>query len=43
MKRAQLLNHLKKHGCIILRNGSNHDIYQNPVTGKYLQLEDMLN
>lgn len=34
MKRTQLLSHLKKHGCIILRNGSNHDIYLNPLNGK---------
>ena len=34
MKRAQLLSHLKKYGCIIIRNGSNHDIYQNPANGK---------
>ena len=30
MKRRQLTKHLEKYGCIILREGGNHTIYQNP-------------
>lgn len=33
MKRHQLLRHLKKHGCSLLREGPNHSIYQNDETG----------
>jgi mRNA interferase HicA len=33
LKRRQLLRHLKKHGCSLLREGSNHSIYQNDETG----------
>jgi len=28
MKRSELLRHLKKHGAVILREGSRHSIYQ---------------
>ena len=34
MKRRQLLNHLKKHGCVLHREGSKHPVYQNTRTGK---------
>ncbi len=30
MKRRQLLRHLKKHGCELYREGSNHSLYYNP-------------
>ena len=30
MKRRQLLKHLKKHGCELLREGGNHSVYWNP-------------
>ena len=33
MKRRQLLKHLADHGCELRREGSNHSIYKNPVTG----------
>lgn len=29
MKRRDLLRHLEKHGCELLREGSNHTIYVN--------------
>ena len=29
MKRRNLIAHLEKHGCEILREGSNHTIYAN--------------
>ena len=34
MKRHQLLNHLKKHRCMLHREGAKHPIYQNLRTGK---------
>jgi predicted RNA binding protein YcfA (HicA-like mRNA interferase family) len=34
MKRSELLKQLKKEGCVLLRNGSRHDIYTNPKTGQ---------
>jgi len=34
MKRAELISHLKKNGCKLVRNGANHDLYQNPKNGK---------
>jgi len=33
MKRRDLLRELERNGCRLLRNGSRHDIYWNPVTG----------
>jgi mRNA interferase HicA len=34
VKRRQLLNHLARHGCELLREGSSHSIYRNTRTGK---------
>ena len=34
MKRKELVRFLEKQGCVLLRPGSNHDIYYNPVTNK---------
>jgi len=34
MKRSELLKQLKKESCVLLRNGSRHDIYINPKTGQ---------
>ena len=33
MKRRHLLRHLKAHGCMFRREGSNHSIYRNPAKG----------
>jgi len=30
MKRRQLIKHLQKHGCYVLREGGGHTIYANP-------------
>lgn len=30
MKRRDLIKHLKRHGCYLLREGGNHSIYVNP-------------
>lgn len=32
MKRLDLIRHIESHGCVLLRQGSNHTIYFNPVT-----------
>jgi len=32
MKRGQLIKHLNKNGCVLFRNGANHDIYINSKT-----------
>jgi mRNA interferase HicA len=34
MKRKELIKKLTTIGCIIVRHGSNHDLYKNPATGK---------
>ena len=33
MKRLDLVRRLEEDGCVLLRHGSRHDIYHNPVTG----------
>ena len=33
MKRSQLLQHLVKHKCEILREGSRHSIWRNTILG----------
>jgi predicted RNA binding protein YcfA (HicA-like mRNA interferase family) len=33
VKRSELLKHLEKHGCVLLRHGGKHDVSHNPVTG----------
>lgn len=34
MKRKDLIKKLTDSGCVLLRHGSRHDLYQNPSTGK---------
>jgi len=34
MKRSQFLKHLRTHGCIFLREGSNHSWWANPSQNK---------
>jgi len=34
VKRTELIRELKQHGCVLLRHGSRHDIYLNPLTGR---------
>ena len=34
MKRKDLIKQLAKAGCVLLRNGSRHDIYLNPSNGQ---------
>ncbi len=33
MKRTELLQHLRKNGCILKREGRSHSLWQNPQTG----------
>lgn len=46
MKRGQLITHLKKNGCVLYRNGANHDIYINSKTlivtsvGRHTELDN---
>ncbi|MFA5367039.1 MAG: type II toxin-antitoxin system HicA family toxin [Dehalococcoidia bacterium] len=34
MKRRELIRQLEQAGCLLLRSGTNHDIYFNPTTGQ---------
>jgi len=48
MKRQELIKHLEKEGCILLREGKRHSIYQNPINkkqsavGRHNELSDLL-
>jgi mRNA interferase HicA len=33
MKRSTLLQHLRKHGCTLKREGAAHSLWTNPATG----------
>lgn len=33
MKRAALLRHLRRHGCVLKREGGKHSLWMNAVTG----------
>jgi len=32
MKRRDLLRHLEQHGCVFVREGSDHSIWENPTS-----------
>jgi mRNA interferase HicA len=34
MKRKDLLRHLRAHGCVFVREGSDHSIWENPVAAR---------
>jgi mRNA interferase HicA len=34
VKRLDLIRHLEAHGCYLLREGSRHSVYINPLVGK---------
>ncbi len=34
MKRSELIRELTEAGCVLLRHGARHDVYQNPATGR---------
>jgi len=33
MKRSSLLQHLRRHGCYLKREGRSHSLWTNPATG----------
>ena len=33
MKRRTLLQHLRKHGCVLKREGASHSLWMNPANG----------
>jgi mRNA interferase HicA len=33
MKRGALLQHPRRHGCVLKREGSSHSLWTNPATG----------
>jgi len=33
VKRTALLRHLRRHGCVLLREGSRHSLWMNPANG----------
>lgn len=35
MKLTDLERHLRRHGCILKRQGGNHTIWENPATGDW--------
>ena len=34
MKRSTLLLHLRRHGCVLKREGANHSLWTNPAIGE---------
>ena len=33
MKRSALLRHLRRHGCVLKREGGSHSLWLNPASG----------
>lgn len=48
MKRTELIRHLERHGCELLREGGKHSVYFNPVNNqttavpKHREINDFL-
>ncbi len=48
MKRSTLLQHLRKHGCYLKREGRAHSLRSNPATGaveavpRHMEISDLL-
>ena len=48
MKRSALLRHLRRHGCVLKREGSAHSLWLNPATGaveavpRHTEIPDLL-
>jgi predicted RNA binding protein YcfA (HicA-like mRNA interferase family) len=34
MKRRDLIRHIESQGCVFVREGQSHTIYENPATGQ---------
>ena len=48
MKRHELLRHLRRHGCVLKREGADHSLWVNPATGaveavpRHVEIDNML-
>ncbi len=48
MKRRELIKRIESMGCILIRHGSRHDWYQNPITkvsqpvSRHVEIKDSL-
>lgn len=48
MKRVQLMKHLKKHGCKLIKEGSKHSLWGDPERGtrtaipRHTEIDNML-
>lgn len=48
MKRAALLRHLRKNGCVLKREGAKHSLWTNPANGateavpRHVEIPDLL-
>ncbi len=48
MKRRELIARLQRIGCVLIRHGSKHDWYQNPLTKesqpvpRHIEIKDIL-
>jgi mRNA interferase HicA len=48
VKRGGLLRHLRKHGCVLKREGGSHSLWTNPATGgveavpRHTEISDVL-
>lgn len=48
MKREALLRHLRRHGCVLKREGGSHSLWTNPATGaieavpRHVEIADLL-
>ena len=34
MKQIDLIKHIRKYGCVFIREGSSHSVWYNPLTGR---------
>lgn len=34
MKQVDLIKHIRKYGCVFVREGSSHSVWYNPMTGR---------
>ncbi|MEK7589668.1 MAG: type II toxin-antitoxin system HicA family toxin [Patescibacteria group bacterium] len=34
MKRINLIRHIKRYGCVFVREGGNHSVFFNPITNR---------
>lgn len=34
MKQVDLIKHIRKNGCVFVREGGSHSVWYNPITGR---------